>query len=299
MSDDRPQQNIPGESGLRSWREIIAQALNREPKDREQLTALLREAQQRNLLDVDALAMIEGVMQVADMQVRDIMIPRTQMVVVNLSDAPEQILPVMVESAHSRFPVIGENRDEVAGILLAKDLLGYFGRENKAGFSLREMLRPAVFIPESKRLNVLLKEFRSSRNHMAIVVDEYGGVAGLVTIEDVIEQIVGDIEDEYDYDEDVFITRHTDTEFTVKALTPIGEFNEQFDTHFSDEEFDTVGGMLMQELGHMPQRGEQIAIGKYHFKVLRADSRRVYLVHLSVVESNGEGHEAATSPESE
>ncbi|HKK05883.1 MAG TPA: transporter associated domain-containing protein [Gammaproteobacteria bacterium] len=266
--------------------ERLTQALLGEPKDREQLVEQLREAQQRDLLDSDALGMIEGVLQVSEMQVRDIMIPRSQMVVVERDARPEDILPILIESQHSRFPVIGENRDEVVGILLAKDLLAYFAQGSPGGgngsFNIRDVLRPAAFIPESKRLNVLLKEFRASRNHIAIVVDEYGGVAGLVTIEDVLEQIVGEIEDEHDVEEDAYIMDHGGNHYTVKALTPIEDFNEYFGADFSDKEFDTIGGLLLNGFGHLPKRGETIDLGRFHFRVLRADNRRIYLLAASV-----------------
>jgi magnesium and cobalt transporter len=219
--------------------------------------------------------MLEGVLQVSEIQVRDVMVPRSQMVVVHRDDPPEKILPVVIESGHSRFPVVGEDRDEVAGILLAKDLLRYFAQDGRAQFDIRECLRPAVFIPESKRLNVLLKEFRVSHNHMAIVVDEYGGVSGLLTIEDVLEQIVGDIGDEYDVDEAEGIRREGERIFTVPALTRIDDFNATFGTRFSDEEFDTIGGLVLHELGRMPRRGEAIEIGGLELKVLRADRRRI------------------------
>jgi magnesium and cobalt transporter len=268
-------------SGQRSWLERLGQALAGEPKDRQELIELLRDAQRRNLLDADALSMIESVLQVSELQVRDIMIPRAQMVVVNRDDTPAEILAVIVESGHSRFPVIGETRDEVVGILLAKDLLRY---RLDAGqqFDIRDMLRPAVFIPESKRLNVLLNEFRASRNHMAIVVDEYGGVAGMVTIEDVLEQIVGDIADEHDIEEGSFIRRRNDTVYIIKALTPVEDFNAYFGTGFSDEEFDTIGGLVTHAFGHLPKRGETVTLSQLRFKVLRADSRRVQLLELSV-----------------
>jgi magnesium and cobalt transporter len=272
----------------RNWFEVLSQALLREPKDRSELTRLLRDAQQRNLLDYDALSMIEGVLEVSEMQVRDVMIPRTQMAVININDRPEQFLPLIIESAHSRFPVIGDNRDEVLGILLAKDLLPYFAQPDQQDFSVRDQLRPAVFIPESKRLNVLLRDFRANRNHMAIVVDEYGGIAGLVTIEDVLEQIVGDIEDEHDIEEDTFIIKHSDNRYTIKALTPIEEFNEQFAVNFPEDEFDTIGGLLIQKFGRMPKRGEVTTIDKFRFKVLRADSRRIYLLQVTLTEDKTE-----------
>ena len=254
--------------------ERLSSLLMRQPEDREQLVALLHSAYDRNLLDADALSMIEGVMQVSDMQVRDVMIPRSQMDVVDISESPEKFIPFVIRTAHSRFPVVDQGKDNVIGILLAKDLLRYYAGEE---FNVREMLRPSVFIPESKRLNVLLKEFRANRNHIAIVVDEYGGVAGLVTIEDVLEQIVGEIEDEYDFDEteDNIILDRTGR-FRVKAVTPIEDFNEKLGTHFSDEDFDTVGGLVTNKFGRLPKRGEQIGFDGVSFQVLRADSRRLY-----------------------
>ncbi len=256
------------------WLERLSNWLSREPEDREELVALLHSAFENNLLDADALSMIEGVMQVSEMQVRDIMIPRSQMDVIDISDPPEKFIPLVIETAHSRFPVIDDNKDDIIGILLAKDLLRYYAGED---FNVREMLRPAVFIPESKRLNVLLKEFRGNRNHIAIVVDEYGGVAGMVTIEDVLEQIVGDIEDEYDYDEDEDnIFQDTSGRYRIKALTEITDFNEALGTDFSDEEFDTIGGLVTSKFGHLPKRGEQISFDGLRFTVLRADSRRLH-----------------------
>lgn len=253
------------------------------PKNREQLIYLLRDAQARGLFDVDAQGMIEGVLQVADMQVRDIMIPRSQMVVVNRDDEPEKLLPAVVDSGHSRFPVIGESRDEVVGVLLAKDMLRYFSERERAHFSVRDVLRPAVFIPESKRLNILLREFRASRNHLAIVVDEYGGVAGMVTIEDVLEQIVGEIEDEHDIDEGTYIRKYSDINYTVKALTPIEDFNEYFHTTFSDEEFDTIGGLITDKLGRLPKRGESLILDNISFQVLSADNRRIHMLKVTLL----------------
>ncbi|MDA8108532.1 MAG: CBS domain-containing protein [Betaproteobacteria bacterium] len=255
--------------------ERLSALLLREPEDREQLIGLLRSAYQRNLLDADALSIIEGALTVSEMQVRDIMIPRAQMDVIDINDPVEKFIPAIISTAHSRFPVIDQNRDDVIGILLAKDLLRYYAGEEE--FNVREMLRPAVFVPESKRLNVLLREFRASRNHMAIVADEYGGVAGLVTIEDVLEQIVGEIEDEYDFDEaSDNILPESSGRYRVKALTQIADFNAAFGTRFSDEEYDTVGGLVIAELGRLPKRGEVITIGGLKFQVLRADGRRVY-----------------------
>ena len=249
--------------------------LLREPHDRDGLTRLLRSAHRRSLLDADALSIIEGALAVSEMQVRDIMIPRAQMDVIDIHTKVEDFIPQVISTAHSRFPVVDQNRDDVIGVLLAKDLLRHYAGEEE--FNVREMLRPAVFVPESKRLNVLLREFRASRNHMAIVVDEYGGVAGLVTIEDVLEQIVGDIEDEYDFDEaSDNILAEPGGRWRVKALTQIADFNAAFGTGFSDEEHDTVGGLVIAHLGRLPRRGETVAIDGFKFQVLRADSRRVY-----------------------
>jgi magnesium and cobalt transporter len=257
-----------------SFIERISALLMREPEDREQLLALLHSAYERNLLDSDALSIIEGALQVSEMQVRDIMVPRAQMDCVDVDEPIDKMVERVIAATHSRFPVIGENKDDVIGILLAKDMLRHFaGRE----FDLRDMLRPAVFVPESKRLNVLLREFRVSRNHMAVVVDEYGGVAGLVTIEDVLEQIVGDIEDEYDFDETSDNIKLDQTgRYRVKATTEIEDFNVAFDTAFSDEAFDTVGGLVIHNLGRLPKRGEVILLDGLRVTVLRADSRRVH-----------------------
>ncbi len=269
-------------SNKHSWLERISHLLLREPEDREQLVELLHSSYERNLLDADALSMIEGVLQVSEMQVRDIMIPRSQMDVIDITDPAEKFIPFVIETAHSRFPVIGENKDDILGILLAKDFLRYYAGED---FEVRDMLRPAVFIPESKRLNVLLKEFRGNRNHIAIVVDEYGGVAGMVTIEDVLEQIVGDIEDEYDYDEtEDNIFRDASGRFRVKALTEIADFNEALGVEFSDEEFSTIGGLVVSKFGHLPKRAEQVVFDGFRFTVLRADSRRVHSLLVEHVE---------------
>ncbi|MEO8417626.1 MAG: transporter associated domain-containing protein [Methylophilaceae bacterium] len=263
------------------WLERLSNLLLREPEDREQLITLLHSAYEKNLLDADALSMIEGVLQVSDMQVRDVMIPRSQMDVIDITNPPEKFIPFVIETAHSRFPVIDENKDDVIGILLAKDLLRYYAGED---FNVRDMLRPAVFIPESKRLNVLLKEFRSNRNHIAIVVDEYGGVAGMVTIEDVLEQIVGDIEDEYDFDEtEDNIIRDSQGRYRIKALTEIDDFNEALGTSLSDEEFSTIGGLVVSKFGHLPKRGEQITFDQLSFTILRADSRRLHSMLAEVL----------------
>jgi magnesium and cobalt transporter len=262
------------ETAKPSLLERLSSLLLREPEDRDELIELLHHAFERKLLDAEALSMIEGVLQVSETQVRDVMIPRSQMDVIDVAEHPEKFIPFVIEKAHSRFPVFEDNRDNVIGILLAKDLLRFYAEEE---FNMREMLRPAVFVPEAKRLNVLLKEFRANRNHIAIVVDEYGGVSGLVTIEDVIEQIVGDIEDEYDFDEtedNILVDRSG--RYRVKAVTEIADFNEKFGTHFSDEDYDTVGGLVVGRFGRLPKRGESINIDGYAFQVLRADSRKVH-----------------------
>ncbi len=259
--------------------ERLSAFLIREPEDRDELLALLHGAFERKLLDADALSIIEGALQVSEMTVRDIMIPRSQMDVVSIDDEPEQFIPFVMETRHSRFPVVGENKDDVVGILLAKELLNYYA--NPESFNLRDTLRPAVFVPESKRLNVLLRDFRANRNHIAIVVDEYGGVSGLVTIEDVLEQIVGDIEDEYDFDEaEDNIIPEAGARYRVKAQTEIAAFNEALGARFSDEEFHTIGGLVLQAFGRLPKRGEATTIGNFRFKVVRADSRRIYTLQV-------------------
>ena len=265
----------------RGWLQRLRQQMSGEPQDREALIDGLREAADRGLLDADALEMLEGVLEVSDRHVRDVMVPRSQMVVVARDAAPSEFLPVVVESGHSRYPIIGEDRDQVVGILLAKDLLRWFAAGKREDFDIREVARPAVFVPESKRLNVMLREFRKNRHHMAIVVDEYGGVAGLVTIEDVIEQIVGDIADEYDVEEDQQIRREGERQFAVRGLTRIEDFNEYFGTRLSDEEFDTVGGLVAHEFGRLPRRGESVRIGPLEFRVLRADRRRIDLLRVA------------------
>jgi len=264
-----------------SWFERVTQFFQNDVKDQEQLIDVLQQANKNDLIDQYSLVMIEGVMQVAEMQVRDIMIPRSQLVVVERDSDLQSILPTIIESAHSRFPVIAESKDEVVGILLAKDLLTQINAKENSNFNMREILRPAVFIPESKRLNVLLDEFRANRNHMAIVVDEYGGIAGMVTIEDVLEQIVGEIEDEHDIEEDKFIHDHTNGSSIVKALTPIDDFNEHFESDIVSDEVDTIGGIVINALGHMPKRGEVIRIYGFDFKVLRASSRRIHLLEVT------------------
>ncbi len=268
MNDPRP-----------SLLERLSALVLRQPGDRAELVQLLRSAYSRNLLDADALSIIEGALTVSEIAVRDIMIPRAQVDFIDIHEPIESFIPQVISTAHSRFPVVDQNRDDVIGILLAKDLLRFYAGEEE--FNVRDMLRPAVFVPESKRLNVLLREFRANRNHMAIVVDEYGGVAGLVTIEDVLEQIVGDIEDEYDFDEsEDNIMRQQGGLYRVKAQTEIADFNRAFGTEFSDADFDTVGGLVLRRFGRLPKRGESVSIGGLRFQVLRADSRRLHVLQV-------------------
>lgn len=259
----------------RGWLQRVLQQFSDEPQDRDDIVEELREASERGLFDADSFDMLEGVLAVGELKVRDIMVARSMMVVVERDDPPKQLLTAVVDSGHSRFPVIGEDRDEVVGILLAKDLLRHFVENSDQDFDIREFVRPAVFVPESKRLNVLLREFRKNHNHMAIVVDEYGGVAGLVTIEDVIEQIVGDIADEHDTDEDQPIRRDREREFTVQALTRIEDFNDYFGASLADDDYDTVGGLVAQAFGRLPRRGDLVRIGDFEFRVVRATRRRI------------------------
>ncbi len=278
MSDDVPSSRFS--SLRRSWFDRLRKSRYFHPRDRQELTQLLRELETDNLIDPDTLATIEGALQVSELQVRDIMVPRAQMVVVEERMEFRDFLPIIIESGHSRFPVIDEERNEVVGILLAKDLLEYLV-EKEQPVNIRNLLRPPAFVPESKRLNILLREFRANRIHMAIVVDEYGGIAGLVTIEDIIEQIVGEIADEHDIGEELYIKPYRDDRYTVKARMPIEEFNEYFHTEFKDEEFDTIGGLVLKAFGHMPARGETLRYAGFKFKVIRADRRRVHLLRVS------------------
>ncbi len=280
MNDER------SEPSHKSWLERLSFALMGEPKDRDELMEMLRDAQQRELLDTDALTMMEGVMKVSELQVRDVMIPRAQMVVLERDWSLERLISEVVESGHSRLPVIDDNKDNVIGILIVKDLLAH-AFDRREDFDLRALLRPAKFIPESKRLNILLKEFRSNRLHMAIVVDEYGGVAGLITIEDVLEEIVGEIDDEHDIDDEGASIRPQGEVFIVKALTPVEEFNKYFQADFSDERADTIGGLVMMDLGRLPKGGEIIDLDRFHFRVLRADNRRIHLLEMTL----GDGQE--------
>lgn len=275
MSEDRTGQP-------KNWLDKITQVFSDEPRSREDLLTDLRQATDENLLDNEALTIMEGAMQVSDMQVRDVMIPRSQMVVVEADQTAKEFLPIIISSAHSRFPVIGETPDEVMGILLAKDLLPLILEGNLDQFDLKAKLRPVTYIPESKRLNILLKEFQVNRNHMAIVMDEYGGVSGLITIEDVLEQIVGEIEDEHDSEEDESnIKLFDDNAYIVKALTEVEDFNEYFDVGFSEDEFDTIGGFVTQKFGHLPKKDEEVQIDGFHFKVLSADTRRIRLLQVT------------------
>ena len=279
-------ENAPQTSALKRWLNVFRQRVLGfflTPENHQELIQLLRNVEKQDLIDAQSLTMIESILQVSEIRVRDIMIPRSQMIVIEAEASLEAILPIVIESAHSRFPVVSENRDEVIGILLAKDLLAY--SLEKARFDIREIIRTPVFVPDSKRLNLMLQDFRSSRNHMAIVVDEYGQPSGLITIEDVLEQIVGEIEDEYDVDDEMLIKKHSETQFTVKALTPIEDFNQYFGCHLNEEEFDTVGGLVTQALGHLPKRGEMVVIENFRFRVLHADNRRIRLLRVTVLRS--------------
>ncbi len=279
MNEDR----FGNEPGDRSWLEKIALLFSSEPHSRRDLEGVLAIAADNEVIDQDARSIMEGAMKVSDMQARDIMIPRAQMMVIKADATLEEILPQIIRSAHSRYPVIGESPDDIQGILLAKDLLPEILNKDHSEFRMQALLRPTVVVPESKRLNVLLREFRENRNHMAIVIDEYGGVAGLVTIEDVLEEIVGDIEDETDVEEDHFIRKISDEDYFIKALTPIEDFNDYFKTAFSDEEFDTIGGLVIQAFGHMPARNEITHIDNFEFRIINADQRKIHSLRMRPV----------------
>lgn len=292
MTDEPPsstasfRNNGNGEKAERSdksWLKRLRYALNSEPRSREELLALIKEAANNQLLDQDALTIIEGALEVASQQARELMVPRSQIVAIRADETPREFLPKIIESGHSRFPVIGESFDDIKGILLAKDLLRMM-LEGNLDFSLDSLLRPANIVPESKRVNVLLREFRQKRYHMALVIDEYGGISGLVTIEDVLEEIVGDIEDETDEESDEPIKRVSETDYIVKALTPIDDFNDYFKAGLSDEDFDTIGGILVQEFGHLPKRNEVAVIDQFQFRVLYADNRQIHLLRLTLLE---------------
>lgn len=287
MSDDPSSSHSSTNNGRpneRSWLDRLLQTFsNNEPKSLEELLQVIKEAAANKVVDQEALEIIEGALGVSNLQVREIMVPRSQMVIIKCDDKPAVFLPKVIESGHSRFPVIGESIDEIKGVLLAKDLLPLIVAPSDS-FTLESILRPANIIPESKRLNVLLKEFREKRYHMALVIDEYGGISGLVTIEDILEEIVGDIEDETDDDDEDFIRQVSDREYILKALTPIEDFNDYFRVGFSDEEFDTIGGILMQAFGHMPVRNEVVRIQGFTFRVLYSDSRQIHLLRLTLPE---------------
>ena len=277
MSEDQSSNG----SGSNTWLGRISKVFSSEPRDRDELKELIQESCEKGILDAEAVAMIEGALAVSEMQVRDAMVPRSHMVVVPLDSPLDEFLPLILESGHSRFPVIGEDRDEVEGILLAKDLLRHFA-ENKGSFDLQALLRPAVVIPESKRLNMLLRDFRASRNHMAIVVDEYGGVSGLITIEDVLEEIVGEIDDEHDEEEEAPIKTLGGNRYQINALAEIKEFNEAFECDFSDEDYDTVGGLLLAEFGRVPDRGEEAILAeRFQFKVTESENRRIVMLEMT------------------
>jgi len=290
MNDPYPSRKtaIKSHDKPRSLLERLTDLISPEPETRGELLEILQDAHERNLIDADSLSMIEGVFQVAELCARDIMIPRAQMDAINIAESPEEFIPYVLEKAHSRYPVFESNRDNVIGILLAKDLLRFYAQDE---FDVRGMLRPVVFIPESKRLNVLLHDFRVNRNHIAIVVDEYGGVAGLITIEDVLEQIVGDIEDEYDFDEEEGnILASADGRHRVRALTEIEQFNEVFGTHYSDDEVDTIGGLITHRFGRVPHRGEKVRIDDLVFEILRGDARQI---HVLLVRRDAQQNQAA------
>ena len=280
MSEDQSSNG----SGKMTWVEKIGAAFSNQPRDRDQLLEILNMACEQGILDSDALAMMEGALDVSETQVRDAMIPRSQMVVVNNDADLNEFLPGILESGHSRFPVIGEDKDEVVGILMAKDLLPHLASGGEK-FDLTDAIRPAVVIPESKRLNVLLRDFRVSRNHMAIVVDEYGGVSGLITIEDVLEEIVGEIDDEYDEEEEALILQLGENRYQVQALTPIDDLNDQFGSDLSDDDYGTVGGLLLAEFGRVPEYDDVVTLAdKFEFRVIKADSRRIITLEMNVLE---------------
>lgn len=280
MSDDSPK------SG-RSWLERLSHAFGSSPENKTELQELLRDAVKREVLDDESLSMIEGVLNVSKLQVRDIMIPRAQIVFVERGQPSEEFLPIIVETAHSRYPVLNEDKEDVIGMLLTKDLLKfYFANQGKSFVLTDALFRPAFFVPESKRLDALLKEFRSSRNHLAVVVDEYGSVAGLVTIEDVLEEIVGDIEDEYDTEEEALIVKQDDRHYLISALTLVEDFNKHFQTDFSDKEVDTMGGIVIRHLGYLPKVNDSVTIDRLTFTIQKADERRILTMLVTINESD-------------
>lgn len=280
MNDDHSRNGSTG----RTFLDKIAHFLSGEPQNQAEVLEILTNAHRSGLIDAEALGIFQGALQVSDMQVREIMIPRSQCVTISVSAKPEEYLPPIIESAHSRFPVYGDSPETIIGILLAKDLLDLAYKDKLDKTPLKELIRPATFVPESKRLNVLLREFRQTRTHMAVVVNEYGKMSGLVTIEDVLEQIVGEIDDEHDFDDDYMIKPLKGNEFVVKAVTPVDEFNEHFGTAFDEDEYDTIGGIVLSHFGHLPKRDESVNIGKYNFTVLNADNRAIRLLKVSPIQ---------------
>ena len=270
----------------RSWLAKLTQAFSSDPRTRKDLIDILEVAAENDVIDSETHDIMQGALEVAHMQVRDVMVPRPQMVCLHADDAPDEIVRRVIDSGHSRYPVIGESSDDVLGIVMAKDMLTQLFSHGPGSIDIAQLLRPPTFIPESKRLNVLLREFRQQRNHIAVVIDEYGGVAGLVTIEDVLEQIVGDIEDEHDRQQDSFIKKLSENDYLIKALTPIEDFNEYFNANLSEEEFDTIGGIVMRTFGHLPRRTEIAEVGGFQFKVLNADSRQIHLLRLNLQPGN-------------
>ncbi len=285
----------PPSSMLKQFLRRLFKRLQKEPDNKQQLTEILRDAEKHNLIKPDALTMMEGALLVSELQVRDIMVPRSQMVVVLEDMEFEEYLPVIVESGHSRFPMMDEKHEHVTGILLAKDMLTCVAEGGVEDFSVRDVLRQPIFVPESKRLNILLAEFRRSRNHMAIVIDEYGAVDGLVTIEDVIEQIVGEIDDEHDLEDEEFVRKHDEDLFTLKAQMPLDEFNEYFSTEFVDDENETIGGVIVDAFGYLPKRGEVLEYGGFKFEVMRADRRRILIMKIEPVVQNIEPTEISNA----
>jgi len=286
MSEDPSSSSAQDRPQDKSWLDKLMNAFSAEPKSRDELLGIIKDAAANKVLDQEAYNIIEGALEVSEQQVREIMIPRSHMVVVRIDESPEEFLPKIISSGHSRFPVVDESIDDIKGILLAKDLLPLI-LDGKEEFKLEDMIRTATIIPESKRLNILLREFRENRYHMALVIDEYGGISGLVTIEDILEEIVGEIEDETDDDNnDAFIRKVNDSEYIIKALTPIDDFNEHFSSGFSEDEFDTIGGILMHAFGHLPQRNETTVVDGFEFRVLYADSRQIHLLRMTRVENS-------------
>ena len=279
-SEDRP----ANDSGSRSWIEKISKIFNSSPKTRQDINDILEKAKEDKILDIDELAIIEGAMEVNDIKVRDVMVPRSQMTVIQANQTPEEFLPAVIKSGHSRFPVAGETNDDVIGVLHAKDLLPLVIEKDNSNFDISKYLRPVHHVPESKRLSKLLNDFRTTRNHMALVINEYGGISGLITIEDVLEEIVGEIEDEFDVEEDASIKKLSDNDYIIKALTTIEDFNEEFNSNLDESTYDTIAGLVTQQFGHVPQRNETVTIDRFTFKVLHADSRRLHLLRLLIAE---------------